>query len=86
MEYHVEATLICAWCELRDDYRHFRTDRIRGARVLEVDFGARASTLLAGWVELTRSDRRKRETAVPPKPAAAHSAELEEIDSSLSME
>jgi len=86
MEYHVEATLICAWCELRDDYRHFRTDRIRGARVLELDFAARASTLLAGWVELTRGDRRKREDTIPPEPAAAESAEFEEVDSSFPME
>jgi predicted DNA-binding transcriptional regulator YafY len=25
--YYVGATLICAWCELRNDVRHFRTDR-----------------------------------------------------------
>jgi hypothetical protein len=27
--------------------------------VLEASFAARASTLLAGWVELTRTDRRE---------------------------
>ena len=26
--YYVQATLIGAWCELRQDYRHFRADRI----------------------------------------------------------
>lgn len=26
--YFVEATLVNAWCELRDDFRHFRADRI----------------------------------------------------------
>jgi len=85
MEYHVEATLICAWCELRDDYRHFRTDRIRGARVLQLDFAARASTLLAGWVELTRSDRQKREDGQPAR-VAADIAGRAAVDSSLSME
>ena len=35
MEYYIEATLVCSWCELRKDYRHFRTDRIKSARVLE---------------------------------------------------
>jgi predicted DNA-binding transcriptional regulator YafY len=54
LEYYVEATLICAWCELRDDYRHFRADRIRDASLLPDSFADRASTLLAGWVELTR--------------------------------
>ena len=56
MEYHTEATLICGWCELRDDYRHFRTDRIRAAALLDESFAPRAGTLLAGWIELTRRD------------------------------
>ncbi|HEY6430872.1 MAG TPA: YafY family protein [Acetobacteraceae bacterium] len=55
MEYYVDATLICAWCELRDDYRHFRADRIRSAQILTDGFGSQSSTLLAGWVQLTRS-------------------------------
>jgi predicted DNA-binding transcriptional regulator YafY len=54
MEYYVEATLLCAWCELRDDYRHFRTDRIRGATVLDEGFMEEAGRLRAGWMELTR--------------------------------
>jgi predicted DNA-binding transcriptional regulator YafY len=83
MEYHVEATLICAWCELRDDYRHFRTDRIRAARVLEASFAMRANTLLAGWVELTRTDRRERDEVIPPEPAAAPIGRLEEVDEPL---
>ena len=77
MEYHVEATLICAWCELRDDYRHFRTDRIRAAHVLEASFAARANSLLAGWVELTRTDRREREEAMPAEPAGDEVGQLE---------
>lgn len=55
MEYYVDATLICAWCELRDDYRHFRADRIRSAQLLTADFRTQAPTLLAGWVQLTRA-------------------------------
>jgi predicted DNA-binding transcriptional regulator YafY len=30
--YFAEATLVNAWCELRDDLRHFRADRMRNAR------------------------------------------------------
>jgi predicted DNA-binding transcriptional regulator YafY len=71
MEYHVQATLLCAWCELRDDYRHFRADRIRAAHMLETNFTARASTLLAGWVELTRTDRREQAEAIPPPEPAS---------------
>src|SRR5215472_14705669 len=36
--YYVEATLICAWCELRGDVRHFRTDRVVAAEVLDETF------------------------------------------------
>jgi predicted DNA-binding transcriptional regulator YafY len=40
--YYIEVTLIHAWCELREDYRHFRTDRILGARFLKQGFQARS--------------------------------------------
>jgi predicted DNA-binding transcriptional regulator YafY len=64
VEYYVEATLLCAWCELRNDYRHFRTDRIAAAAVLEDGFAADAGRLLAGWVALTRAaDAAPAETA-----------------------
>ena len=49
--YYVEATLINAWCELRDDFRHFRADRVRGLTVLEEEFPVPGRTLMAGWLE-----------------------------------
>lgn len=55
VEYHTEATLICGWCELRNDYRHFRADRVRAAGLLADSFADRAGALLAGWMELTRT-------------------------------
>ncbi len=54
VEYYVEATLLCAWCELRDDYRHFRADRITAAAVLEESFAADAHRLIQGWLALIR--------------------------------
>lgn len=54
MEYYVEVTLICAWCELRNDYRHFRTDRIEAAAVLPESFAAERERLLSGWLALAR--------------------------------
>jgi predicted DNA-binding transcriptional regulator YafY len=54
VEYHVQATLICGWCELRSGYRHFRADRIAGADVLAEGFAAVAGQLMAGWLTLTR--------------------------------
>lgn len=54
LEYYVEATLVCAWCELRNDYRHFRADRIEAAAVLPDSFAADRKRLLSGWLALTR--------------------------------
>ena len=54
VEYYAEATLICAWCELRGDYRHFRADRVRAARLLKDGFRPEAGRLTAGWIALTR--------------------------------
>jgi predicted DNA-binding transcriptional regulator YafY len=47
--YYVEATLVCAWCELRDGVRHFRSDRIVSAEVLQESFTIPAA-VLATWV------------------------------------
>ncbi|MBV9018711.1 MAG: YafY family transcriptional regulator [Alphaproteobacteria bacterium] len=48
VEYYVEATLVCAWCELRGDIRHFRTDRIVAAEVLDEKF-AMPEAVIAEW-------------------------------------
>jgi predicted DNA-binding transcriptional regulator YafY len=50
--YFATTTLIGAWCELRDDYRHFRTDRVRDLSVLEEAYPADCPTLLSGWQAL----------------------------------
>ncbi|MDE2199570.1 MAG: YafY family transcriptional regulator [Rhodospirillales bacterium] len=55
MEYYSEATLVCAWCELRADYRHFRADRIVLATVLDAGFAPEAGRLRAGWRALTQT-------------------------------
>lgn len=41
--------ILAAWCELRQDYRHFRTDRILSAKVLETRYEGRRAVLLKGW-------------------------------------
>jgi predicted DNA-binding transcriptional regulator YafY len=53
--YYVEATLVCAWCELRNDIRHFRTDRIVSAEVMEEAFTIPQAVLTAWAAE--REDR-----------------------------
>lgn len=49
--YHLEANLIAAWCELRDGFRSFRTDRVWACEMLEEDFADQAEALRALWLE-----------------------------------
>lgn len=42
---------IVAWCETRQDYRHFRTDRVHDLKVLEDKYPARRAVLIKGWDE-----------------------------------
>jgi predicted DNA-binding transcriptional regulator YafY len=53
--YYTDTTLVAAWCELRADYRHFRTDRIAAAAVLDDKFPTDGGKLMADWLALTRS-------------------------------
>ncbi len=41
--------VLCAWCELRQDYRHFRTDRIVAAEPSAERYPRRRRVLLAEW-------------------------------------
>jgi predicted DNA-binding transcriptional regulator YafY len=66
MAYYVDVTLIAAWCELRNDYRHFRVERIRKSSVLADKYPADNGRLLAAWqqLQLDRAAHKKRETIV----------------------
>ena len=44
-----EAHVIVAWCELRQDFRHFRTDRIITLNQLTTRYPQRRQTLLKQW-------------------------------------
>lgn len=52
--YGIEATLVSAWCELRNDFRHFRTDRIASLAVLDQPLPVRGRALMARWLETLR--------------------------------
>ncbi|PYB73003.1 helix-turn-helix transcriptional regulator [Rhizobium wuzhouense] len=41
--------VLVAWCTLRDDFRHFRTDRIESAVAGETRYPKRRTTLLKAW-------------------------------------
>lgn len=52
--YYVDVTLIGAWCELRNDFRHFRVDRVAAATPLDERFPADRRRLLAEWLVLKK--------------------------------
>ena len=43
------AQVVAAWCELRQDFRHFRCDRITSWRTLDTAYPRRRQALLADW-------------------------------------
>ncbi|HEY2621730.1 MAG TPA: YafY family protein [Acetobacteraceae bacterium] len=55
--YYVQATLIGAWCELRQDYRHFRADRIAALTVLDQCYPSDNGRLMAEWLALRQTER-----------------------------
>ncbi|ANM13940.1 MULTISPECIES: helix-turn-helix transcriptional regulator [unclassified Rhizobium] len=46
-----QVRLLLGWCELRQDFRSFRTDRIVHAQVLDARYPKRRQTLLKQWRE-----------------------------------
>jgi predicted DNA-binding transcriptional regulator YafY len=47
---YMETTrMLAAWCELRQDFRHFRTDRVAGAEFLDERYPARPAALRGQW-------------------------------------
>lgn len=46
-----EVRVVVAHCELRDGFRHFRTDRIHAARVLDVKYPEAQRSLVKRWEE-----------------------------------
>jgi predicted DNA-binding transcriptional regulator YafY len=65
--YYVQATLIAAWCELREDYRHFRTDRIAALTVLDESFSDEDGLLLQNWLAQRAAGASR---SLPGEPAA----------------
>ena len=44
-----QVRVIAAWCELREDYRHFRADRIRAAKETGKRYPRRRQAMVAEW-------------------------------------
>lgn len=47
--YRETTRIVIAWCETRDDFRMFRTDRVLNAEVLDERYPARPAALRARW-------------------------------------
>jgi predicted DNA-binding transcriptional regulator YafY len=47
-----EVHVVVAWCELREDFRHFRTDRIIKLTQLETHYPKHRQQLLKKWREV----------------------------------
>lgn len=60
-----QARVIAAWCELRQDFRHFRTDRVIAAEFLEERYEARPGELRLRWKRMLDERSEKRAKVSP---------------------
>jgi len=49
--------LLIGWCELRGDFRNFRTDRVEAAQFLDERHGQRSGVLRARWLRARDEER-----------------------------
>jgi predicted DNA-binding transcriptional regulator YafY len=54
MAYYGDVSLISAWCELRQDFRSFRVDRILSSQLLDEHFSPEQGRLTAAWHALSK--------------------------------
>jgi predicted DNA-binding transcriptional regulator YafY len=55
--YLEDRRILIAWCELRNDYRHFRTDRISEVNVLPARLPEHRDRLLKRWLSVQKAQR-----------------------------
>lgn len=60
ISYYDAQRIIIAWCELRQGFRSFRTDRVMGSEVLKDKYKERRKALLSRW-----QDEIRKETSSP---------------------
>lgn len=49
--YYIEVIILAAWCELREDFRHFRADRITACSLAGDGFAGQGEGMRAQWSE-----------------------------------
>lgn len=59
--YFEETRMLVAWCEWRQGYRHFRTERMAAIALLEERFPRRRAAMLKEWRETEAGPRRARQ-------------------------
>ena len=59
--YFETTRLICAWCETRNDFRSFRSDRIVEAAMLEDRYPERPAIMRVKWRKAMEAERKRRE-------------------------
>lgn len=59
--YRDDSRIIAAWCELREGFRYFRTERILRAEVLDVPVPRRMDLLRAEWQAASEAERKRYE-------------------------
>jgi predicted DNA-binding transcriptional regulator YafY len=67
--YHETVRLMIGWCELRQDFRSFRTDRVADAQFLEERYPERPAALRARWRKIWHeqaAEMHKRRGPAPP--------------------
>jgi predicted DNA-binding transcriptional regulator YafY len=55
--YYETVRLLAAWCEMRQDFRHFRTDRVSEAEFHEARYPARRDILRSQWRKSMEAER-----------------------------
>jgi predicted DNA-binding transcriptional regulator YafY len=66
LAYYEQKQIVGAWCVLRSDFRHFRTDRITAAQVSEKRFGRRRAVLVKEWNAYWQAERARRQAQDHP--------------------
>src|SRR5690242_1453044 len=69
--YFETTRILAAWCELRQDFRHFRADRIASAMFLDERYPARRAELRNRWRQSLAEKRRSHEASAQPRKADA---------------
>lgn len=70
MSFYERVRVVIAWCELRQAFRHFRTDRMTGLVMREERYPARRADLQRRWQKEQEEQRREMDRP-PAEPAAA---------------